>query len=260
MEPSDFVAGSRSSQESGMASSSPPGFESTAQVNSTSATQSAAGNPNPFWSERMQEEFRLQAARPEFLSDETTDERVTERVKVDAWRIPIRDDTSVDDEHTPYDLVQSVCGGLPSSHTAGGDMLRRTAAFREPCDQTAVLAAPDASRDLAHSAQVNSSGVDARQGSPDRYSISTAGLNQTTRQLQDLRLDQPEGQIYGLRVGTAPAAVNASRLASGDAESVDGLEQDLSGTFPESAATVGQLESTSNACVGLPHAQAGVRC
>ena len=57
----------------------------------------------------------------------------------------------------------------------------------------------------------------------------------------------------------APAALDLSRLASGDAELIVGLEQDLSGAFPESATTVGQLGSTKNAGVGLPHAQASVR-
>ena len=83
MEHGDHVAGGMSSQEPGVASSSPPGLESIAQVDST------AGNPNPFRSERMQEEYRLQAARHDFLSDETADERVGERVEVDAWRVPI---------------------------------------------------------------------------------------------------------------------------------------------------------------------------
>ena len=254
-------AGGMSSQEPGAASNSPPGLEPIAPVDSTSAALSTAGNPNPFWSERMQEEFRLQAARPGFLNDETADELAGERVEVDACRVPILDDTSVDEEHVPYDFEQLGSGEVPSRHAAGGDMLRRTtnAAFQETGDQSALLAASDASRHLAQSAQVNSSGVDAVQRSPDRYSISTAGLNPMTRQLQDLRLDQPEGQVYGLRVGAAPAAVNLSRLASGDAESLDGQEQDLSGAFPQCAATVGQPQSANNAGVGLPHAEAGGR-
>ena len=50
-----------------------------------------------------------------------------------------------------------------------------------------------------------------------------------------------------------------ARLASGNAELFEGLEQDLNGAFPESAETVRNLEGSNNAVVGLPHAQAGLR-
>ena len=52
----------------------------------------------------------------------------------------------------------------------------------------------------------------------------------------------PEGQVYGLRVDAAPAALELSRLAAGDNISTDGLEQDLSGALPESTATSRQLK------------------
>ena len=68
----------------------------------------------------------------------------------------------------------------------------------------------------------------------DRYSTSSAGLNQInqmTSQLQGLQLDQAESQVYGLRVDAAPAAVDLSRLASGDAELFGaGIERCVSGT------------------------------
>ena len=71
----------------------------------------------------------------------------------------------------------------------------------------------------------------------------TAGLNQLTlarSQLQGLRLDQPESHIYGLRVGVGPAVKWIYLI-----ELFEGLEQDLSGAFPEGTATVGNLGSAN---------------
>ena len=79
------------------------------------------GNPNPFWLERYQDEFRLQAARPDFFSDETAEGLVTQQAK--ACRVPIKDNRSVDEEHPPYELVEQPSPEeVPVRHTSGGDM------------------------------------------------------------------------------------------------------------------------------------------
>ena len=49
------------------ASGPPPGLGIEPQVNGTT---SSAQPPNPFWSERVQEEFQLRQARPGFLEVE----------------------------------------------------------------------------------------------------------------------------------------------------------------------------------------------
>ena len=74
-----------------------------------------------------------------------------------------------------------------------------------------------------------------------------------------MQLDQPESQVSGLRVSGHPAQVDLARLASGDAESYEGLEQDLNLAFLEGAATVTNFGSANNAGVGLPHTPADVR-
>ena len=158
-----------SGQDSGFQS---PGLESTGPVDSTSAPQFTAGNTNPFWSARMQEEYRLRAARPDFLGDETTEVRATERVDADALKVPVREDASVDDEHPPYDMEQIPLGENPGRHTAGGDMLRRTmnAAARESDVESATVRGTQvANCGLVPSTRANVSPSGAAQGSPDRY-------------------------------------------------------------------------------------------
>ena len=161
---------------------------------------------------------------------------------MEAWQVPVRDDVSVDDEHPPYGQDEQMTPGEePVRHTAGGDMLRRTAnaALNEAGGQSPVIGTRNPDNSPGETAA--SSNTKAAQGSPDRCSILTAGLNQlnqATSQLQILRLDQPESYMYGLRVGVGPAEVDLSRLASGDAELFEGQEQDLSGAFPEGTARV----------------------
>ena len=96
-------SGDMSHQEPGTASDGRPGLEPTDAADSTSATLLAAGNPNPFWSEMAQAEFRLLAPRPDFLGNETVEGRMFEQADAKAWRLPVRDDTSIVDEHPPYD-------------------------------------------------------------------------------------------------------------------------------------------------------------
>ena len=139
---------------------------------------------------------------------------------------------------------------LSAMHTAGADMLRIT-----------TSAAAREGRAISPSATVGrNSGV--LQQSPDRDRISTAGLNQVNRvaeQVQDLQFDQPENQVYGLRVSADQVPVDLARLASGDVELFGGPEQ-LTGAFPEGAETVRNPEpATTVANTGLPHAQVNVR-
>ena len=114
-------------------------------------------------------------------------------------------------------------------------------------DQATVPDALNTNHGLAAGTQAHTGGSDAAQGSPDRYSLSTAGLIQATGQLLGLQLDQASGQVYDLQLDAAPAAVDLARLAAGDNMSTDGLEQDLSRAFPESTATVTQPKNTPNA-------------
>ena len=124
----------------------------------------------------------------------------------------------------------------------------------------ATSAAAREGRAISPSATVGrDSGV---KQSPDRDRISTAGLNQVNRvaeQVQDLQLDQPENQVYGLRVSADQVPVDLARLASGDVELFEGPEQDLTGAFPEGAETVRNPEPATGADMGLPHAQVNVR-
>ena len=179
------------------------------------------------------------------LSD-TAGVPVTRPPDVEAWRVPILDNSD-EDLHPNYEQEAQVVPEEPTAwHTAGGDMLRRTtsAAAREG---RAISPGATVGRD---------SGV--LQQSPDRYIISTAGLNQVHRmaeQLQGLQLDQPEDQIYGLRVSADQVPVDLARLASGNAELFEGPEQNLTGAFPEGAETVRNPERDTGAAVGLPHAQ-----
>ena len=77
-------------------------------------------------------------------------------------------------------------------------MLRRTtnAAAREARESSPT---PNGLRDVTASAIALVDGVNTVQGSPDRDSISTAGLHQLTR-VADQFQGQPEGQVFGLRV------------------------------------------------------------
>ena len=68
-----------------------------------------------------------------------------------AHRFSVRDGSSIPDENPPYDFGGAVCEWR---HTAGGDMTRRTR-----------TSAP------------GDAGGEACRNSPDRYSVSTAGLN-----------------------------------------------------------------------------------
>ena len=104
MEHGDRVGDGRSDSEPKTVSGAPPGLEPVSQPDSTSAVPSAVGNPNPFWSERMQEEYRLNAARLGFLDDysQLLNQPGERQLGVEAWQVPVRDDVSVDDEHSPY--------------------------------------------------------------------------------------------------------------------------------------------------------------
>ena len=137
----------------------------------------------PFWQERYQEEFRLPAARPGFLDSEATSNTATGPVdrplEVEAWRLPGRDDGSEDEQHPPYEQeAQVVTGEVSANYTAGGDMLRRTtnAAGREARELSPI---PNVPRDTSANAALD--GATVVQGSPDRDSISTDGLNQLKR-------------------------------------------------------------------------------
>ena len=168
-------------------------------------------HPNPFCSERQQEEFRLRHARPGFLDGEVLSDTVTEPVvrpeEVEAWRVPVMDNSD-EELHPPYEWeAQAVPEETYTRHTAGGDMLRRTtsAAVREI-------------RALSPSATVGrDSGV--AQQSPDR---------DVADQIQSLQFDQPESQGSGLRVSADHVQADLAHLASGDAELFEGQEQDLS--------------------------------
>ena len=107
-----------------------------------------------------------------FLGDETTEVRATERVDADALKVPVREDASVDDEHPPYDMEQIPLGENPGRHTAGGDMLRRTmnAAARESDVESATVRGTQvANYGLVPSTRANVRPSGAAQGSPDRY-------------------------------------------------------------------------------------------
>ena len=60
---------------------------------SASAAPAVEGNPNPFWSERYQEEFRLLAARPDFLNGEAVSNTAVDTVvsppEVEAWMVAV---------------------------------------------------------------------------------------------------------------------------------------------------------------------------
>ena len=75
------------------ASGPPPGLGIEPQVNGTTSSVRAS---NPFWSERHEEEFRLQQARPGFLDGEVlTDNGATPVLRplgVEARDIPVVDD------------------------------------------------------------------------------------------------------------------------------------------------------------------------
>ena len=125
--------------------------------------------------------FRLQHARPDFLDGEvlsdTANVPVMRPQDVEAWRVPIMDDS--DDEQE----AQVVPEEPSARHTAGGDMLRRT-----------TRAATREGRAISPSGPVGRDSGVLRQ-SPGRDSISTAGLHQVSRmaeQFQGLLLDQPE--------------------------------------------------------------------
>ena len=155
-----------SHQEPGTASHGPPGPGPTDAADSTSATLLAAGNPNPFWSEMAQAEFRLLAARPDFLGNETVEGRMVEQADATAWRLPVRDDTSIVDEHPPDDAEPENPGGTPVKHTAAGDMIRRTmnaAPRKSEMDQATV---PDALNTNRVGTQAHNGGSDAAEGSP----------------------------------------------------------------------------------------------
>ena len=79
-------------------------------------------NPNPFCSESLQAEYRLRAARPELLGDEAIDARTMEQADANACQVPSNDDTSIEDDHLPYDMEPVNPGGTSVRHTAGGDM------------------------------------------------------------------------------------------------------------------------------------------
>ena len=158
-------------------------------------------------------------------------------------------DNSDEEVHPPYEReAQAMPEETSTRHTAGGDVLRRTtsAAVREI---RALSASATVGRD---------SGV--VQQSPDRDSISTAGLNEVrlvADQFQGLQLDQPESQVYGLRVSADHVPVDLARLASGDAELFEG--QELDWCFSGGAETVRNSERTNVADMGLPHAQVNAR-
>ena len=61
MENSDRAGNDRAHDDSSATSGAPPGLESVSQA-SGSAAPTVEGNPNPFWSERYEEEYRLCAA------------------------------------------------------------------------------------------------------------------------------------------------------------------------------------------------------
>ena len=111
----------------------------------------------------------------EVISDTALDTVVRPR-EVEAWRVPVIDDGSEDEEHPPYELGdQVVTGEVSTRHRAGGDMLRRTtnAAVREARESSP---APSVPRDITPSANATLDGINTAEDSPDSDSISTAGL------------------------------------------------------------------------------------
>ena len=181
------------------ASGLPPGLGIEPQVNGTTPSMQA---PNLFWSERQQEEFRLQQARPGFLEEEVLTDNGANTVlrppEIAARDIPVRDDEADQELHPPYEReAQVIADDVSTRHIAGGSMLRRTTnAIREARDQSPVVPATTAFGSTAENGEVR------LQQSPDRDSISTAGLNQPSRAAEpfQVQLDQHDSYVYGLRV------------------------------------------------------------
>ena len=135
-------------------------------------------------------------------------------------------------------------------------MLRRTTnAIREARDQSPVVQATTAFGSTAENGEVR------LQQSPDRGCISTAGLNPPSRAAEPFQaqLDQHDSYVYGLRVSANLEPIDLASLASGEAEFVEELEQDLTGAFPEGAGAVSSGERTPTADTGLSHVRAEVK-
>ena len=177
--------------------------------------------------------------------------------EIAARDIPVRDGAAEQELHPPYELeAQVIADDASTRHTAGGSMLRRTTnAIREARDQSSVVPATTAFGSTSENGEVR------LQQSPDRDSISTAGLNQPSRAAEPFQaqLDQHDSYVYGLRVSANPEPIDLARLASGEAEFVEELEQDLTGAFPEGAGAVASGERMPTADTGLSHVRAEVK-
>ena len=202
----------------------------------------------------------MRQARPGFLEEEVFNENgdapVLRPPEIAARDIPVRDDEAEQELHPPYELeAQVIADDASTRRTAGGSMLRRTTnAVREAREQSPVVPATTALGSTAENGGVR------LQQSPDGDSISTAGLNQPSRAAEPFQtqLDQNDSYVYGLRVGASPEPIDLARLASGEAELVEGLEQDLTGAFPEGAGAGSSGERLPSADTGISQVRAEV--
>ena len=72
-------------------------------------------------------------------------------------------------------------------------------------------------------------------------------------------LNRFKSYVYGLRVSANPEPIDLARLASGEAEFVEEVEQDLTGAFPEGAGAVSSGEHLPIADTGLSQVRAEVK-